>query len=75
MKDWENLYKAAHYAKSSLSVIKIGEMFDWLVTVEGNAKRKTSLDSLPELVEKIKVKFSMAEKVLSEKFGVPVLVQ
>jgi CheY-like chemotaxis protein/HPt (histidine-containing phosphotransfer) domain-containing protein len=75
MKDWENLYKAAHYAKSSLSVIKIGEMFDWLVTVEGNAKRKASLDSLPELVEKIKVKFSMAEKVLSEKFGVPVLVQ
>ncbi|HEX8278140.1 MAG TPA: response regulator [Segetibacter sp.] len=67
--DWENLFKSAHYAKSSLSVIKIGDMFEWVVEVEGSAKKKTNLDALPDLVKKIKEKFTLAEQVLVEKFG------
>lgn len=68
-KDWENLYKSAHYAKSSLSVIKIGELFEWVVKVEVNAKNKINLETLPGLVEKIKEKYLLAERVLAEKFG------
>lgn len=66
--DWENVYKAAHSAKSSLSIIKIGQMLDWIVQIEENAKNRISLESLPDLVEKIKQKFFFAEEVLKEKF-------
>ena len=75
LKDWENLYKSAHYAKSSLSVIKIGEMFDWVVEVEGNAKKETNLETLPDLVKKIREKFALAEQVLSEKYGPNLLLR
>ena len=68
-KDWENVYKSAHYAKSSLSVIKIAEMFEWVMKVEVNAKNRINLDTIPALVQKIKEKYALAERVLSEKFG------
>lgn len=67
--DWEGLYRAAHYAKSSLSVIKINEMFDAVITIEGNAKNKTHLQSLPSLVKKVNESFLIAEEILSKKFG------
>lgn len=73
-KDWENLYKAAHYAKSSLSIIKINEMYDRVVAIEGIAKNKTDFSALPELVEKTKEKFSQAQQVLTRKFGPGVIV-
>ncbi len=66
--DWENVYRSAHFAKSSLSVIKIGEMFDWVLQVEVNAKNETDLDKIPGLVEKIKQKYLLAEVILHEKF-------
>lgn len=68
-RDWENVYRYAHFAKSSLSIIKIGEVLDWVVQVEVNAKNETDLDILPELVEKIKEKYSLAAVMLNEKFN------
>lgn len=66
--DWEDVYRSAHSAKSSLSVIKIKEMFDWVVQIEENVIKKTSLDSVPDLVEKIKKKYLFAEEILNERF-------
>lgn len=68
-KDWDALFKSAHYAKSSLSVIKISDMLDWASQVEVNARKRTNLETLPELVADIKARFNLAEQVLIEKFG------
>ncbi len=66
--DWENVYKAAHSAKSSLSIIKIEEMFNGIIQIEENARNRVSLDSIPGVVEKIKRKFFFAEEILKAKF-------
>lgn len=66
--DWEGVYKSAHSAKSSFSVIKIGGVLDWLVQIEDYCRNKTSLDSVPELLKKIKERYFFAEKILNESF-------
>ncbi|GEO09745.1 response regulator [Segetibacter aerophilus] len=66
--NWEGLYQAAHYAKSTLSVIKVSEMFDAVLAIETSAKNKINLDSLPALVQKITSSFLIAEAVLAKKF-------
>jgi CheY-like chemotaxis protein/HPt (histidine-containing phosphotransfer) domain-containing protein len=71
-KDYDSLFKAAHYAKSSLSVIKIDEIYAWVQTIEHNAKHRVELNTLETLVNKVKEKFALAEKVLEEKFGAEV---
>ena len=63
-KDWEGLYKAAHYAKSSLSVIRVSGMFEAVLAVEERAKKRIELDTLPMLVMQIKQCFLLAEEVL-----------
>ena len=68
--DWDGLFRAAHYAKSSLSVIKVKEMFEVISVIEENAKSKVDLHLLPELVEKANRSFQVAEEVLLKKFGV-----
>lgn len=67
--DWEALYKAAHFAKSSLSVIKVSEMYEAVISIEQNAKAKTNLQTLPALVKKVNECFLVAEEVLSKKFS------
>lgn len=67
-RDWENVYRSAHYTKSPLSVIKINEMLDWVLQIEENANKKAGLDILPGLIKKIKEKFFFAEQLLNEKF-------
>jgi CheY-like chemotaxis protein len=67
--DWDTLYKTAHYAKSSLSVIKVSEMFEAVLAIEQNAKERTNISMLPGLVKKINESFVIAEEVLSRKFG------
>lgn len=67
--DWDGLYKAAHFAKSSLSVIKVSEMHETAFAIEQNAKHRTSLDTLPALVSKLNQNFAAAEEVLATRFG------
>jgi len=66
--DWEQVYKNAHHTKSSLSVIKIIEIFDWVFSIEQNAKAQTNLTSIPDIFNKVKLKFKLAEQVLLQKF-------
>lgn len=68
-KDYENLYRSAHYAKSSLSVIKIADMYEWVTKIEYNAKHMVDLGSFPLLIEQIKQKFGIVEGILNEKFS------
>ena len=63
-KDWEAIFNSAHYAKSSLSVIKITEMFDWVSQVEMNANKGTNLETLPGLIAEIKEKFTLQKRYL-----------
>lgn len=66
--NWESVYQISHYAKSSLSIIKIGEMYNWIVQIETNAKNETDLYILPDLVKKVKDAFHHAEALLRSKF-------
>jgi CheY-like chemotaxis protein len=65
--DFEELYRAAHYAKSSLSVIKINEMLEWVQKIEASAKLKTNLEILPELIEKVQTRFAVARQLLQSR--------
>jgi CheY-like chemotaxis protein/HPt (histidine-containing phosphotransfer) domain-containing protein len=65
--NYDQLYSAAHYAKSSLSVIKINEMLEWVQKIEASAKNKTNLETLPELIEKVKTRFVVARQILETK--------
>lgn len=67
--NWEDVYKSAHYVKSPLSVIKVSEMFEWVLQVESGALNKTFLEVLPGLVQKLKQKFDFAEVILHQKLG------
>jgi CheY-like chemotaxis protein/HPt (histidine-containing phosphotransfer) domain-containing protein len=68
-KNWEGLYQAAHYAKSTLSVIKVSEMFDAVLAIEASAKNKTNLETLPALLQKVTDSFSIAQDILGKKFS------
>jgi CheY-like chemotaxis protein len=68
-KDWDGLYKAAHFAKSSLSVIRVSGMFEAVLAVEERAKKRIDLDTLPMLVQQIKQYFVLAEEVLVKKYS------
>ena len=71
-KDYDSLARAAHYAKSSLSVVKINDIYLWVEEIEQNAKNRIELAALPSLINKVKAKFAIAEKVLIQKFGAEV---
>lgn len=68
MQDWDNVYKLSHQARSALSIVKIDELFAWMTQVENNAKNKTSLNSIPDLINRIKEKYVFAEVILNERF-------
>jgi HPt (histidine-containing phosphotransfer) domain-containing protein len=66
--DWESLYKAAHYTKSSLSIIKINDLYAVAQQIETNAKTCTNLDELSALIETLASQLSVAEQLLLENF-------
>ena len=68
MHDWENVYKLAHSAKSSLSVIYIKEMFDWIIEIEADAKSEKNHSGISNLLQKISEKFINAKDILNERF-------
>ncbi|MGI8637872.1 MAG: response regulator [Segetibacter sp.] len=67
--NWEGLYQNAHRAKSTLSVIKVNEMFDAVFAIEGYAKNKSHLDLLPDLVQEVERFFLIAKELLTKKFN------
>ena len=73
--DWEKVYKSAHFAKSSLSVIKVNEMYEWALSIEKNAKLCTNLETIPELFSKLKNRFEQAKQLLFKRYSLSSLPQ
>jgi CheY-like chemotaxis protein/HPt (histidine-containing phosphotransfer) domain-containing protein len=70
-KDFEALGKTAHFAKSSLSVVKIDELFDMMKQLELQCKTKTELETVAEKLEWLNVMYPKAEKILRRIFEIP----
>lgn len=67
-KNWNEVYQAAHFAKSSLSIIKVTDMLESAKTIEMSARRKENLDIIAGKIELMKQKFSLAERLLAENY-------
>lgn len=68
--DWNGIYKTAHHAKSSLSVIKVNELFDWIFEIETNGRNKSDLPGIKHTFSKIKQRHQAAHKLLAQTFEV-----
>lgn len=65
-KDWDNLYKTAHFAKSSVSIIQVDDVYQLCQTIEVNAKKQIELHIIENLIQLIEEKYLRAEKLLTE---------
>lgn len=66
VKNYDALAKAAHYAKSSLSVINVEDLRALVARLELNCKKMENLHELKSLVKTVKVKYEMVVKILDE---------
>jgi CheY-like chemotaxis protein len=66
VKNYEALAKAAHYAKSSLSVINVEDLRALVARLEMNCKKMENLHELRSLVKTVKVKYDLVVKILDE---------
>lgn len=64
--DYESLAKAAHYAKSSLSVINVEDLRALVARIEMNCKKNEHLEELEVLVKRVKAKYDLVVKILNE---------
>jgi HPt (histidine-containing phosphotransfer) domain-containing protein len=64
LEDWENLYKTAHYLKSSISVIKVDTLYESVLEIERKAKNQVELDSIDPVIKYIELQYDNAEKLL-----------
>lgn len=71
-KDYDNLYKMAHYAKSSLSVIKVSDARELVEKIELLAKQRKDVETIPLLLREVKEKTEEAEQLLLVEFGTTV---
>jgi CheY-like chemotaxis protein len=65
-KNYDALAKAAHYAKSSLSVINVEDLRALVARLEMNCKKMENLHELKKLVKTVKVKYDLVVKILDE---------
>lgn len=68
-KDFDALYQSAHKTKSTLSIVKINDMLEWVKEIEQYAKQKTNDPALGELIHKVNSRFIIAIKLLHNKFA------
>jgi CheY-like chemotaxis protein len=65
-KNYDALAKAAHYAKSSLSVINVEDLRALVARLELNCKKMENLHELKKLVNTVKVKYDLVVQILLE---------
>lgn len=70
-KDYDTIMKTAHFAKSSLSVVKIVELFDIMMQLELQCKTKTDLETIGSKLEWLNATYPKAEKILRRIFEIP----
>lgn len=66
-KDWDEVYKTAHFAKSSLSIIKVEKIFDEMLELEKSAKNRVNLIGINSLIEAIIQNYFTVEKLIKER--------
>ena len=64
--DWDAVYKAAHFAKSSLSIVKVDKMLELALQIEKLAKTRQNLDQLPRYFSQLSTSFLDAKQVIEE---------
>jgi HPt (histidine-containing phosphotransfer) domain-containing protein len=69
-KDWDSLFKTAHKAKSTLSIIKVSPLYQWILTVEASARTKNQPESLGPIIEDIIKAYTVAENLVNANFKV-----
>jgi hypothetical protein len=62
-KDWDAIYRQAHFLKSSVSVIRIRNMFDNLTKMEAAAKAQDK-DTLLSILEDLLTTYGEAHTIL-----------
>jgi len=65
-RDWENLYKAAHSAKSSVSVIQVDDLYQLYNAIEVRAKNRVEPDTIKALLESVESKYKKSEALLKK---------
>lgn len=65
--DWEATYKQAHFLKSSVSVVKVRDMYDQLARIEALARNKEGNEEINSLLDTILNTFKEARPVLLDK--------
>ncbi len=64
--DWDTVYKAAHFAKSSLSIVKVDKMLELVLLIEKQAKTRENLDQIAENFAEMSKSFQHAKQVIQE---------
>ncbi len=64
--DWESVYKAAHFAKSSLSIVKVDKMLELVLLIEKQAKTRQNLDQIAENFAEMSNSFQHAKQLIQE---------
>jgi HPt (histidine-containing phosphotransfer) domain-containing protein len=72
-KNYDELMKTAHYAKSSLSVVKIDPMYEIMQQIEVQCKNKVELDNLPGKIKWLKEVYPKADSGLRKIFDIQTL--
>lgn len=65
-KDYDNLSKIAHKAKSSIAIMGMNELADDLKTLEIIAKKREEIDQYPKYIAKFENQCKLAVKELKE---------
>ena len=66
-KDWDEVYKTTHFAKSSLSIIKIEKIFREILLLEKCSKNKTNFEHADSIIQTINVTYRIVEKLIVER--------
>jgi len=65
--DWENIYKQSHALKSSFSIIKVSDMYDWLAGIESLAMNRSDSNKIQELFTLAETTFSRVKPAIERK--------
>lgn len=63
-KDYESIYRQAHFLKSSVSIVKIRKMYENLAKIESLAKKQEDTDQIPFILNDILTTFKQAHPML-----------
>ena len=64
VQDWDQVQKSAHYAKSSVSVVQVPDLFHLSHQIELAAKNRTNLEAIPDDLVVLRKKYAAVEQFL-----------